>query len=426
MSVRRAALAALTAVTEEGAYANLALKSAAAALPKADAGRVSALVYGTLDHLLTIDHYLSALTAANKNALVRNVLRLGACQLLYMRTPAHAAVNESVALCREIGKAALSGYVNGVLRALQRRIAGNALPPLPADATGRLSVQYSFPRWLVEKWVADYGETFAEALLAAEPSGLTVRPQHPCTADELIFELPAGTSRGRWERDCLHVPAGFDAADSDAFLSGRMAIQSESAMLVCRALGDCRKKRVLDACAAPGGKSACVASFAQNDVSITCFELHAHRAELTQKTLERLHVSAEVLQRDASVFDEAFRDAFDAVLVDAPCSGLGLVHGKPDVRYQKTPEDVKSLVAVQRGILDACARYVSPGGVLVYATCTISKPENEAQIAAFLARNSLFSLSPMPLPIENGGELQLFPHVHGTEGFYMARMVRCN
>lgn len=426
MSVRRAALAALTAVTEEGAYANLALKSAAASLPKTDANRVSALVYETLDHLLTIDYYLSALTAANKNALVRNVLRLGACQLLYMRTPAHAAVNESVALCREIGKTALSGYVNGVLRALQRQIAADALPPLPADTAGRLSVQYSFPRWIVERWTADYGETFAEALLAAKPSGVTVRPQHPCTADELLALLPADTSRGQWEHDCLHVPAGFDAAASDAFLTGRMAIQSESAMLVCRALGDCRKKRVLDACAAPGGKSACIASFAENDVSITCFELHAHRAELTQKTLERLHVTAGILQRDASVPDDALYDAFDAVLVDAPCSGLGLVHGKPDVRYQKTPGDIESLANVQRGILEACARYVKTGGALVYATCTIGKAENEAQVADFLARHGEFTLSPMPLPIENDGELQLFPNVHGTEGFYMARMVRCN
>ena len=421
MSVRRLAFEVLTDVTDGGAYANLRLKQAQAVLSASDARFLAALVYTTLDRLLYLDHILAAYAPQRQKRAVRALLRLGACELLFLHTPAHAAVSEYVSLCRQLGKGAVSGFVNAVLRRIDRE--RDALPPLPEAPEERLSVLYSYPLWLVRLWIAERGEAETERLLAAPPRPLSVRAQYPATADELLAALPCGAVRGRMDENCLHLTGGMDVAASPLFLQGRMTAQGEGAMLACRALGDCREKRVLDACAAPGGKSAYLASLAENNVDLTCFELHEHRLELLRHTLKRLHVHARIEQRDATVHDPALDGAFDAVLIDAPCSGLGLLAGKPDLRYARQASDIDALARVQADILDACAPYVRPGGTLVYATCTISAQENERQVAAFLDRYAGFS--PSPLPFHKSASLQLLPHVHGTEGFYLARMRRC-
>ena len=402
MNVRRLALAVLTDVTDGGAYANLRLKQAQAGLPEADARFLAALVYGTLERLLYLDHVLAAYAPGRAKKAVRGILRLGACELLFLRTPPHAAVSEYVSLCRALGKGGAAGFVNAVLRRVDRE--RGTPPPLPAALDERLSIRYSHPLWLVR--------TFQ-----------SMRAQYPETAEGLLASLPCPAERGRMDANCLRLARGLDVTASEAFAAGRMTVQGEGAMLACRALGDCRGLSVLDACAAPGGKSAYIASLAQNDVALTCFELHEHRVALLERTLARLHVAARIERRDAAVFDPAYADAFDAVLVDAPCSGLGLLAGKPDLRYRAAEDDVASLAAVQAAILDACARYVRPGGVLVYATCTVSRRENGEQAAAFLARHADFA--PDALPFAQGHALQLLPHVHGTEGFFMARMRRC-
>lgn len=423
MSARRTALNVLVSVAEDGAYANLALKKAADGLPPQQARHIYALVYGTLDHLLAVDHVLSAFVSGKQNRYIRGILRMGVAELLYLGTPAHAAISECVALTREIGKTGLSGFVNAVLRNIDR--SREHLPPLPSDPDARLSIQYSYPAWLTMDWICAYGETFTEQLLACPPTGTEVRPQFPETAEALKEALPANAVRGAYDQNCFRLPQGFDAASHPLFLSGRMTVQSESAMLACRALGDCRKKRVLDACAAPGGKSAYLYSLAESDVELTCWELHVHRTALLDKTLERLHVSARTETRDASVYDPAYDGMFDAVLLDAPCSGLGLLHEKPDLRYAKSRDGIAALTGIQAQLLHTCARYVRPGGVLLYATCTIGRTENEDQTAAFLAAHPDYQLETLPVPIENHGTLQLFPNVHGTDGFFLARMKRC-
>ena len=423
MTPRRAALQVLSDVLQNGAYANLALKSTTPAFEPQQARWISSLVYTTLDHLLTIDYYLSHCLTSPCKPAVRHLLRLGCCELLYMHTPAHAVINEYVALCKSIGKSALSGFVNAVLRRIDRE--RDALPDFPTEPVMRLSVQYSFPEWIVRMWLDAYGEAFTEALLAAPPAPMELRAQYPCSTKELLAALPRDAVCCTLDPNCIRV-SGLDPAAQPSFLSGEMSVQSLSAMLCCRALGDCRKKRVLDACAAPGGKSAYLASLCENDVALTCWELHPHRVELLRQTLSRLHVDADIERRDASVHDPAFDGAFDAVLLDAPCSGLGQVHDKPDIRYAKSERDIARLANMQARLLDACAPYVRPGGTLLYATCTIARPENEEQAVAFLARHPEFTTEKLPLPIENEGMLQLFPNVHDTDGFFLARFVRCS
>ncbi len=434
MSVRRTALEALMNITDRGAYANLTLKEALRGMDERNAKWVSAAVYTTLDHLAYIDCVMAEYARGSVKPQIRGILRLGICQVLYMGVPDSAACNESVKLAKEIGKGALSGFVNGVMRSVCR--GKDSLPPLPKEPVSRLSMQYSYPEYLVKEYVAQYGQSFTEAMLKTmtEPGGMTIRAQYPYTPQELEEELTKrGTAfaRGELAEDAFKLHKGFDVSKEPLFTEGRITVQSESAMLVCKAMDVKPGMSVLDVCAAPGGKSAYIASITEDRADIEAWELHAHRAELMKKTFERLGVRARVRVRDGTEHCSELDGRFDAVLIDAPCSGLG-IPGKPDARYAKTDEIIDGIADVQSRLLDACAGYVKPGGVLMYATCTISKRENEEQIKAFLARNDGFEgcgfeeMLPMNMRrrLYDGFMLQLFPHSDGTEGFFMAKLIR--
>ena len=436
MSVRRTALTALVDITDNGAYANLRLKEALNGLEERDAAWVNAAVYTALDNLIYIDYVLGAFVKGRQNPGIRGILRLGVCQLLFMRVPASAACNESVKLAKEIGKGALSGLVNGVMRNVARAAENGTLPALPEDVNERLSVKYSWPLYIVNEYVNEYGAEFTEAMLAYSGHGMTVRAQYPYTSEALVKwldESGRGYERGKLVEDAFKLFGGMDVSNAEPFLSGKLAVQSESAMLACRALGLSGGERVLDACAAPGGKSAYIASLLKNDCAITAWDIHQHRVELMTNTFKRLNVtSAAAERRDASIYHDEFLATFDAVLVDAPCSGLG-VTGKPDARYQKSDGIIMGLAELQHSILSACCRYIRPGGTLVYSTCTVSKRENGAQISAFLNEHKDFAADGEGLcamlpegvskRVENGA-VQLFPHIDGTEGFFIARLKR--
>ena len=433
MTLRRTALETLMEITDKGAYANLALKRALSGLEERDAKWVSAAVYTTLDHLLYIDHVIAAYTKGKLKPDIRGILRMGVCQVLYMDVPDSAACNESVKLAKEVGKGALSGFVNGVMRNICRN--RDNLPPLPTEPLKRLSLQYSYPEYMVREYLSMYGEGFTEAMLsAAEGREMTVRAQYPYTSDVLEKELDKRETeytRGQLCADAFRLARGMDISRELLFTEGRITVQSESAMLVCSALDAEPGMKVLDTCAAPGGKSACIASMTQNKACIDAWELHPHRAELMRRTFERLGVEGNVYVKDASVHYPEYDGEYDRVLIDAPCSGLG-VPGKPDARYAKNDEIIENIANIQSDILDACAPYVKPGGTLLYATCTISERENQRQINAFLERHpeyepgSLESVIPKAMwrRIEGGCMLQLFPHLDGTEGFFIAKLVR--
>ena len=433
MDARRAALEALLDITDKGAYANLRVKKGLQEMDSADARWVSALVYTTLDHLLRIDHVLAGFAKGRVQPVIRGILRLGAAQILYMDVPDSAACNESVALAKRVGKGQLAGYVNGVLRQLCRN--KDALPPLPQDPVERISISYSWPKWLVQEYVQCYGLEFTQALLSAKAPGMTLRAQWPFTASELAQALTdRGISfrRGELDANAFHLMKGLDIAADPLFQSGKITVQSESAMLVCRLLHPSPGMKILDACAAPGGKTAYLSHLMEGRGHIDAWEIHSHRAELLQKTLERLHVkNASVFCRDAACPDGALEAQYDAVLLDVPCSGLG-VFGKPDARYAKSDAIIQELAQLQANILNACAPYVRPGGVLIYATCTISRRENEGQIQAFLQAHPEFRPDvPAGLPPKiaarfQAGMVQLFPHLDQGEGFFMARLVKAD
>ena len=412
LTARRAALETLVRILEDGAYTNLALKDASASVEPKDVPFLYALVNETIAQSSYLDYVISHFCRRQKRT-VRCLLRMAGTELLFLDTPAHAAIDEAVKLCRAVGKKDCCALVNAVLRRLDRE--RDALPPLPADPVERLSIRCGVPAFAVAEWIDTYGESETEALLFRKPVGTVVRAQYPFTAEELRAALPVASVPCLLDPNGLCLTEGFDLAKDPLFLSGRFAVQGEGAMLICRALGDVRGKRVLDACAAPGGKSAYLASLSGNSADLTAWELHPHRKELMDRTFARLHARVHTECRDASVFDPAMEDAFDAVLLDVPCSGFGLLAEKPDVRLHKTENSVNALTETQDAILNVCSRYVRSGGVLVYATCTILKRENEARVRAFLSSHPAFALEE---------ERQLLPTRDCTDGFYFARMRR--
>ncbi|MBQ5992375.1 MAG: 16S rRNA (cytosine(967)-C(5))-methyltransferase RsmB [Clostridia bacterium] len=412
LNARRAALETLVCIFEDGAYANLALKDADASVAPKDVPFLHALVNETIAQASYLDFVLSHYVKRQKR-IVRNLLRMCGTELLFLDTPAHAAIDEAVKLCRAVGKKESCGLVNAVLRRLDRE--RGALPPLPDDPGKRLSIRYGVPAFLVSEWLDSYGEAETEALLSFKPIGTVVRAQHPFTTEALKAALPVASVPCRLDSNGLLLSEGFDLSHSPLFTEGRMTVQGEGAMLICRALGDVHGKRILDACAAPGGKSAYLASLSENTAQITAWELHPHRRSLMDRTFSRLHAEIETACRDAAAFDPAFENRFDAVLLDVPCSGFGLLSEKPDVRLHKDENAVNALTEAQDAILNACARYVRTGGVLVYATCTIVKRENGERVKNFLLSHPTFALEE---------ERQLLPTRDGTDGFYYARMRR--
>lgn len=414
MSLRRRALEAAGDIIDGGAYSNIRLKAALGGLDAKSAAWVSAAVYETVEHVSYIDYVLEPFISGRVKPVIRNVLRLGAAQALYMNVPAHAACDESVKLAREIGKGALTGYVNGVMRAFTASM--GALRPLPEGSAARLSTEFGWPRFMTEEYIETYGAEFTRAMYEYKGGRrMTVRPQPPYTARELaqaLDERGIAYERGRLSQEAFHLAAGLDIAGEPLFTDGRITVQSESSMLVCDTLGAESGMTVLDACAAPGGKTALLAG---RGALVTAMELHPHRAELIRSTLARLHVeNVRVEVGDAAEYRAEFESAFDRVLVDAPCSGFG-VTGKPDVRRNRAEGDIAALAGTQARILATASRYVKPGGVMVYSSCTVSRRENGETVRGFLSAHPEFELE---------SERQLFPHVDGSDGFYIARMRR--
>ena len=439
---RQVALTALQDVTRAGAYASLALnrRLRESDMPQRDKNLVSELVYGTLEKLLTLDYCIDRrLERTDIELLVRNILRLGAYQILYMRTPDHAAVDESVTLARRLGRESFAGLVNAILRSLSREKDALSWPERQADPARYLSVRYSLPQWIVLRLLDAYGEEMAEQIAAWTPQAhtLTVR-RTPGRLSREAFEGLMTAKGWRWEPGRLegayYVANARDVGLDKDYLQGVFSVQGESSMLAAMAVSPRRGANVLDACAAPGGKTACLSEAMGGTGRVYAWDVHEHRVDLIRGMVRRLRLdNVRPAVRDALHVKEDLLGVMDAVLLDAPCSGLGVMLSKPDVKYRQSPESVASLVQTQRALLDACCGYARPGGTLVYSTCTILPEENRLQAEAFLARHGEFSLDPeglrAALPPEfaaraDSGMLQLLAHRDGLEGFFIARMRR--
>ena len=434
-AARRAAFEILRRVEEEGAFAAPLLASVGEELRADDRALCHELVLGCLRRQLWLDRLAQTFAgrdAATLDAPVRRALRLGLYQLRFLsRVPASAAVNESVNLVHEAGPRSAAGFVNAVLRRATRE---TRLDPAAgiADPTERLSVETSHPRWLVARWARALGEDeaarFAHANNERTPVAFRVNPLR-AGADEILARLreagvnaePSRVAPGAWR-----VPeGGGGAALRELAAEGLIYMQDEASQLVAHVVGPRAGERVLDACAAPGGKTTHLALLAEDRALVVAGDRYEHRLRLVREAVARQGVTnVRAVEHDAEGALPFADASFDRVLVDAPCTGTGTLRHNPEIRWRITDADIRELAARQRRILLAASRAVRPGGRLVYSTCSVEPEENEEVVAAFLGECADFRQIPSDAPdtrfLTDTGAARTWPHRDDADGFFVA------
>ena len=428
---RACAYAVIRRVFEEGAYADRALHGEARRhdLSPRDRALATRLAYGVVQRRATLDHVVERLARrppAKLEPAVLAALRLGVFQIAFLdRVPAHAAVGESVELAKQTSRGG-AGLVNAVLRRATRE-ARDIVRALPDATPEQAALRHSYPLWIAELWFEALGPQEARALMAAgnEPAEAALRV-NTLKTDHLA--LPVKTHPADRLPEGLVLDAPFDAFADPGWEQGLFMPQSRAAMAVARALDPQPDEDILDLCAAPGAKTTHLAALTGNESRIVAVEKHPGRAEALRRTAARMGAtSVHTRTADATTRQSG---TYDRVLVDPPCSDLGTLASRPDVRWRKDAETPAQLATIQASILEAGAAALRPGGVLVYSTCTISPAENEQTIAAFLERHPEFEPDRMPsdLPVWDHPTvpvyLQTLPHRDGTDGFFIARLRR--
>jgi len=438
MDAREVALLTLNACQRQGGWSDSVLKKqlAAAGLDSRDAALATKLCFGVLQNQLLLDFYLSKFSnipLKRMEGKVVQALRLATYQMLFLdKIPHSAAVNSAVALtkahCRNPRAA---GMVNGILRSLERN--QDNLPTIPQDDPARyLGTLYSHPDWFVKEFLPELGMEETAAFLAAnnnQPDTTVMVNTIRTTTAELTAALENDGVKVEphpWLENCLYLSRTGDLEQLSAFRDGLFYVQDPASCLAIQAAGPEAGMRVLDCCAAPGGKSFAASIAMGNEGEVISCDLHPHKKKLIQAGADRLGLDiVKPMTADGKKFREEWEGAFDLVLVDAPCSGLGVIRKKPDIRY-KDPAPLEELPQIQSEILTNAARYVRPGGVLLYSTCTVLRRENQNVAEQFLSRNKAFKEESFTLPGTIGtaenGMLTLWPQRHGTDGFFICKM----
>lgn len=438
MDAREAALLTLNTCQRQGGWSDGALKKqlAAGGLEGREAALATQLCFGVVQNEMLLDFYISKFSnipLRRMESKVVQALRLGLYQMLFLsKIPQSAAVNCSVELTRTHCKNPRApGMVNAILRSLQRNL--NQLPTIPQnDLAEYFSILYSHPVWLVEALLPLLGsEGTAEFLQAnnSQPPMTAMVNTTKATAQEatdLLAEQGVEVTPHPWLENCLILNKTGNLERLDAYGQGLFYVQDPASRLMALASGAAPGMRVLDMCAASGGKSFAAAIQMDNQGEVISCDLHPHKKKLIQAGADRLGLSIiKPMTADGKVRREEWVSAFDLVLVDAPCSGLGVIRKKPDIRY-KDPKPQEDLPQVQQAILENAAGYVKAGGVLMYSTCTILPRENGEVVSAFLEKHPEFVREAFELPGAAGrveaGEITLWPQVHQTDGFFICKL----
>jgi len=443
--VRETALKILYDINEKGAYTNISVNKylSDAELRNVDRNFVTELVYGTVRWKLTIDWIIGQFSNIKLEKLspwILNIMRLGVYQLLFTdKVPQSAACNESVKLSKKYGHSASSGYVNAVLRNIARNRDKISYPERAENILKYLSVKYSHPEWMINEWIKLFGEEFTESLLQKnnETPLMTVRANTLKTSREelssILREAGYEVDDGRYAHEALVIRNPASVTRIEAFQKGYFQVQDESSMLVGNILDPKPGELVMDVCSAPGGKATHIAQLMGNTGTVIARDIHPHKIKLIEDAAKRLSINcikAEVF--DAAKLDERYIKKADRVLVDAPCTGLGIIRRKPDIKWERHESDSDEITKLQRTILDISSEYVKPGGVLVYSTCTIMPEENQDIVYEFINRKKDFELQDITELLPSGlsktdsskGFIQLYPNVDGVDGFFIARIVR--
>ncbi|WP_214482636.1 16S rRNA (cytosine(967)-C(5))-methyltransferase RsmB [Bacillus sp. SM2101] len=437
-NVRNVALDILLSIEKNQSYSNILLNRMIEKnhLNSKDIGLLTEIVYGTIQRKMTLDYFLRPFTQSKRKIekWVYILLRMSAYQMVYLdRVPDRAIIFEAVEIAKQRGHKGISSMVNGVLRAFQREGA-----PSFAEITDpyeRLAIETSHPKWLIKRWVDQLGYEATKQMCEVNlmPPVQTVRVNtNKLTKDELLAHLNNegyDVVQGDLSDDAIKSMKG-NLAKTTAFQEGLFTVQDESSMLVAKSLNVKEQNTILDACSAPGGKATHIAELLKNTGRVVSIDLHKHKVKLVQEQIDRLELSnVETNVLDSREVQQYYaQESFDRILVDAPCSGLGVVRRKPDIKYAKTEEDVLKLAEIQMSILKAVAPLLKKDGILVYSTCTIDKAENSDVINKFLLEHEDYEqdltinerLPENVRPYVQNGQLQLLPHYFKTDGFYIA------
>lgn len=437
-TVREQVLDLLLQVEKEKSYAQLSLKHAIGDMEQRDKALVTEIFYGTLKYQIQLDYYIdqfSKTPVRKMKPLIRNILRMSVYQMLHLdKIPVSAVINEAVKIVKKRKMQGLSGFVNGVLRNIDRERDALKLPDRKKALDKHLSVKYAMPEWLVTMWLKDYGVEKTERILQALNKRAVVcgrintlkgeisEIKNDFIEEGLLFE------EGALLEEAFYLRKVDELQNSPSFNLGKWTVQDESAMLVAHVVAPKKGECVLDMCSAPGGKSMHMATLMENEGEIVSCDIHPHKLELIDKNAKRLGITiiTPTLQ-DGTVFNEAWEGKFDHVLLDAPCSGLGIMKRKPDIRHNKLKEDIEDIAAIQKALFKNAVRYLKEGGRLIYSTCTISKMENEEMVYEMMQEYGL-ELDDMTdtipkvlqLDIKDKGMLQILPYVADTDGFFIA------
>jgi 16S rRNA (cytosine967-C5)-methyltransferase len=442
-NAREAALVILKEVEEKEAYLNLVLNRVLSrrSFPPAERSLLTELAYGVIQHLHTLDWVISLYSTRSLEKLtpwIRNILRMGTYQLLYLeRIPEAAAVDEAVKLAHRYGHKGVAGLVNAVLRKISRSKDNLPWPSREQEPALYLSLRYAYPLWMVQRWIKNLGAEAAEAHCSAgnRRPPLTIRTNTlRLSREELQRVLQAegtGSREYRYAPEGLYLKLAHSLVELKSFQQGLFQVQGESSMLAAPLLNPQPGELVLDLCSAPGGKTIHLAALMKNQGRIIAADLYPHRLKLVQAAAERQGI--QIIQTeniDGRSLPSEWQGTFQRVLLDVPCSGLGVIRRKGDLKWRRRPEDIASLSQLQMQLLRSAFQALCSGGVLLYSACTTEPEETTEVINKFLAQERLAQpvmLSPF-LPQELhaeekiAGQIFLWPAQHNLDGFFLARI----
>lgn len=441
---REIALKTLYDIDVKKAYSNIIIKKYLnnSALKSIDKAFITNLVYGVIKNKTRIDWIISSFsktTIKKMSPWVLNILRLGVYQIVYLdKVPQSAAVNESVKLGKKYGHKKITGFINAILRNTTRA-SKEELQPARKDSIDFLTIYYSHPRWMVDMWIREFGLDFTISLLKKnnEIPPITIRTNTlKINRNELMNLLQEEgmlVKEGQWCPEAIIINNVSSIEKNKCFQRGFFQVQDQSSMLVAHILNPLERQLVIDICAAPGGKTTHISELMSNTGKVIARDVHEHKLLLMRQNIERLGISNVNLELfNALDVDQKMIEKADAVLLDAPCSGLGIIRRKPDLKWNKNPDDIKSITSLQMQMLEKAAFYVKKGGILIYSTCTINLDENINLVKEFLDKNPSFRLEPIK-PISDKmqshneikqGYLQVFPHIDEIDGFFISKMQR--
>lgn len=393
----------LSAVYRDGKF----LKQAIAETPleTANKARTVKICYGVLEKDIYLDYILRSNARRAPKLPIKIVLKIALYMLEFLDKRDYMVVDYAVELVKKAGKEEVSGFVNAFLRSYK-------IPPLPERAEERLSIECSAPQWLVKKIKRSY-KGAAAAILCKESEGVCVRFER---GEEKYLAAPHTDTPFKG----VYVFKNF--VRDEGFDRGEYTFQSVGSVAICAAISPCDK--LLDACAAPGGKAVLLSKKCKE---VTACELYPHRVQLINSYARRMGASLNVAQGDSSVFNPAYEKAFDGVLCDAPCSGTGVINENPDIKLFRREEDLNGIIETQLKILCNCARYVKTGGKLYYSTCSVLPEENDSVVYEFLQRHKEFTLGKIESPLEHATTkfgLQFLPHISSGAGFFIAALTK--